>query len=182
MSATDILEIPDSEKYWFSTKQVERYMRKMAAEKMENGGRDYKDAVADKEKEEEVAPWFGIDADDTIAMAADTFKNGGKDNKDVVADKEKEEEEATSVRMRYSIFNGNKTLSPAPISARWRRWPRQANVPTFKDMRRAPRKWKDEIEGVELMVGWMILIDGVTKDKLGAFIEEIEKILQQTGE
>ncbi|KIM34843.1 hypothetical protein M413DRAFT_32983 [Hebeloma cylindrosporum] len=94
MSATDILAVPDSKKYWSTIEKVERYMRKMAADKIKNGGMDYKDAVAEKEKEEEeVAPWFGIDADDSTAMAADTIKNGGKDYKDAVADKEKGEEE-----------------------------------------------------------------------------------------
>jgi hypothetical protein len=46
------------------------------------------------------------------------------------------------------------------------RWPRQPNAPTFEDLRRAPRKRSDEIDGVELMMGWMIEIYVITKDKL----------------
>jgi hypothetical protein len=48
------------------------------------------------------------------------------------------------------------------------RWPRESNAPTFEDLRRAPRKRSDEIDGIELMMGWMIEIYVVAKDKLGA--------------
>jgi len=48
------------------------------------------------------------------------------------------------------------------------RWPRQPNTPIFEDLRRAPRKRSDEIDGVDLMFGWMMEIYVVPKDKLGA--------------
>jgi hypothetical protein len=48
------------------------------------------------------------------------------------------------------------------------RWPRQSNAPTFEDLRPSPRKRSDEIDGVELMLGWMIAVYVITKDKLGA--------------
>lgn len=48
------------------------------------------------------------------------------------------------------------------------RWPRQSNAPVFEDLRRSPRKRSDEIDGIELMMGWMIEVYVVAKDKLGA--------------
>ena len=48
------------------------------------------------------------------------------------------------------------------------RWPRQSNAPTFEDLRQTPRKWSDEIDGIELMRGWKIVVYVVPKDKLGA--------------
>jgi len=48
------------------------------------------------------------------------------------------------------------------------RWPRQSNAPTFEDLRRTPRKRSDEIDGIELMRGWMIVVYVVAKDMLGA--------------
>ena len=48
------------------------------------------------------------------------------------------------------------------------RWPRQFNAPVFEDLRRAPRKRSDEIDGIEVMMGWMIEVYVVAKDKLGA--------------
>jgi len=48
------------------------------------------------------------------------------------------------------------------------RWPRQPNAPIFEDLRRAPRKRNDEIDGIELVMGWMIEVEVVPKDKLGA--------------
>ena len=48
------------------------------------------------------------------------------------------------------------------------RWPRQSNAPVFEDLRRTPRKRSDEIDGIELMMGWMIEVYVVAKDKLGA--------------
>ena len=48
------------------------------------------------------------------------------------------------------------------------RWPRQPNAPIFEDLRRAPRRRSDEIDGIELLMGWMIEVYVVAKDKLGA--------------
>jgi len=48
------------------------------------------------------------------------------------------------------------------------RWPRQSNAPVFEDLRRAPRNRSDEIDGIELMMGWMIEVYVVAKDKLEA--------------
>lgn len=48
------------------------------------------------------------------------------------------------------------------------RWPPQPNAPTFEDVRRAPRKRSDEIDGIELMMGWMTEVYVITTDKLGA--------------
>jgi hypothetical protein len=48
------------------------------------------------------------------------------------------------------------------------RWPRQSNAPVFEDLRRAPRKRDDEIDGIELALGWMMEVYVVTNDKLGA--------------
>jgi hypothetical protein len=48
------------------------------------------------------------------------------------------------------------------------RWPRQSNAPIFEDLRRVPRKRADEIDGVELLWGWMMDVLVVPKDQLGA--------------
>jgi len=48
------------------------------------------------------------------------------------------------------------------------RWPRESNAPTFEDLRRAPRKRSDEIDGIELLMGWMIGVYVVDKDRLEA--------------
>lgn len=48
------------------------------------------------------------------------------------------------------------------------RWPRPSDAPIFKDLRRTPRKRSDEIDGIELMMGWMIEVYVVAKDKLEA--------------
>ena len=48
------------------------------------------------------------------------------------------------------------------------RWPRQPNAPIFEDLRRDPRKRNDEIDGIDLMKGWMIEIYVVPKNKLDA--------------
>jgi hypothetical protein len=45
---------------------------------------------------------------------------------------------------------------------------RPFNAPVFEDLRRTPRKRSDEIDGIELMMGWMIEVYVVAKDKLGA--------------
>ena len=47
------------------------------------------------------------------------------------------------------------------------RWPRQSNAPTFEDLRQTPRRRSDEIDGIDLMRGWMIVVYVVAKDKLG---------------
>ena len=46
------------------------------------------------------------------------------------------------------------------------RWPRQSNAPTFEDLRKNPRRRSDEIDGIELMRGWMIVVYVIAKDKL----------------
>ena len=48
------------------------------------------------------------------------------------------------------------------------RWPRQSDAPVFEDLRRAPRKRADEIDGIKLSMGWMVELFVVPKDKLGA--------------
>ena len=48
------------------------------------------------------------------------------------------------------------------------RWPRQPSAPVFEDLCRAPRNRIDEIDGVDLEMGWCMVIYVVTKDKLGA--------------
>ncbi|KIM35481.1 hypothetical protein M413DRAFT_14550 [Hebeloma cylindrosporum] len=54
MTAEEILAIPDAKKYWWTTKQVEKYMKEMAAQKARNGGMDYKDKLARELKEGKV--------------------------------------------------------------------------------------------------------------------------------
>ncbi|KIM35471.1 hypothetical protein M413DRAFT_430813 [Hebeloma cylindrosporum] len=44
MTAEEILAIPDANKYWWTVKDVKRYMKEMAKQKARNGGRDWKDA------------------------------------------------------------------------------------------------------------------------------------------
>jgi len=61
------------------------------------------------------------------------------------------------------------------------RWPRQPNAPTFEDLRRAPRKRSDEIDGIELSMGWMIEIYIVTKDKLASFLDRLESGFPEFG-
>jgi len=39
-TAAEILEVPDASKYWSSVQEVEKYIKKMAAEKEQNGGKD----------------------------------------------------------------------------------------------------------------------------------------------
>jgi hypothetical protein len=48
------------------------------------------------------------------------------------------------------------------------RWPRQSNAPTFEDLRQTPRRRSDEIDGIDLMRGWMIVVYVIARDKLGA--------------
>jgi len=47
------------------------------------------------------------------------------------------------------------------------RWPRRSDAPIFEDLRRTPRKRSDEIDGIELMMGWTIELIVVAKDRLG---------------
>jgi len=47
------------------------------------------------------------------------------------------------------------------------RWPRQSHAPRFEDLRRAPRRYSDEIDGIELAMGWMIELYVIAQDKLG---------------
>ena len=48
------------------------------------------------------------------------------------------------------------------------RWPRQPDAPVFEDLRRAPRNRSDEIDGIELIMGWMVDVYVVVEDKLEA--------------
>ena len=70
-----------------------------------------------------------------------------------------------SFRGRLFKIPRETTIKDAVAGARW---PRQSNAPVFEDLRRAPRKRSDEIDGIEVMMGWMIEVYVVAKDKLGA--------------
>jgi len=61
------------------------------------------------------------------------------------------------------------------------RWPRQSLAPTFEDLRRAPRKRNDEIDGIELIMGWMIEVYVIPQDKLGVFLDVIERGFSEFG-
>jgi len=47
------------------------------------------------------------------------------------------------------------------------RWPCQPNAPVFDDLRKAPRKRADEIDGIKLSMGWMVEVYVIPTDKLG---------------
>ena len=49
MSAAEIFAIRGAKKYWVNVEDVEKYIEKKAALKAKNGGRDYMDAVKERE-------------------------------------------------------------------------------------------------------------------------------------
>jgi len=71
--------------------------------------------------------------------------------------------ESTSRRRSFKILPETTIKDVAGM-----RRPRQSNAPVFEDPRRAPRKRSDEIDDIELMMGGMIEVYVVAKDKLGA--------------
>ncbi|KAF9479896.1 hypothetical protein BDN70DRAFT_878325 [Pholiota conissans] len=44
MTAAEILRVPGAEKYWFDEADAEAYIREMAKQKAENGGKDIADS------------------------------------------------------------------------------------------------------------------------------------------
>ena len=55
MSGAEIFAIRGARKYWVNVEDVEEYIKKKAAQKAKNGGKDYMDAIAELEASKDVS-------------------------------------------------------------------------------------------------------------------------------